>query len=506
MISKKHLPIIYFFLGFGIFMFTRLSKLVPSIGIAIIIAPILILRFIRTQPAKRGIWLTLLGFIWSMNIALWGLFEFDEAWMTIVFGLIRSTLLAIIWFLPFMLDRMIYPKFSNKGGWSTLIFPIVTTAVFFLSSLEGPFDDGSGTISSFGYGYGTLVFMQARSFFGIWILVFIHSWLFSIANYFWENQFKWIKIKKLVIIYSSVLLSIFLFGLVKTSSLLSPKSDTVKIAAIVLIPEDGEAIPMSRIFDTRTTTPFKQTISRIEGLTKKAVEDGAKIVSFQEYAMVINQEDESKLREHYRRIAKENNTYLSITYAYFSKEEKGENKHLFINGKGEILLDYTKRYLLGLGPFGELSVFNKGPEIIQSVETPYGKIGISICRDMSFPSFIRQAPKDNVDIMLSPSYDWPKSPAAWYLTSTIENGFSFVRPTYNGYTYAADYHGKELAHMDSDQTENGIMYSDIPVNGIKVLYPILGDLLGWLCVILMFVVFGLMFFKKNLINSDKADP
>ena len=195
MISKKHLPMLYFLLGFGIFMFTRLSNLVPFIDIAIIIAPILILRFIRTQPAKRGIWLTLLGFILSMNIALWGLFAFDEKWMTIVFGLIRSTLLAIIWFLPFMLDRIIYPKFSNKGVWSTFIFPIITTAIFFLSSLEGPFDEGSGTISSFGFGYGTLTFIQVRSLFGVWILVFIHSWFYSVINYLWEKHFRWNKIK-----------------------------------------------------------------------------------------------------------------------------------------------------------------------------------------------------------------------------------------------------------------------------------------------------------------------
>jgi len=506
MISKKHYSIIYFLLGFGIFMFTRLSKLFPLIDIAILIAPIFILRFIRTQPRKRGIWLGLLGFVLSLYIALWGLFEFDEKWMTIVFGLIRSTILAIIWFLPFMLDRILYPKFSSKGAGSTLIFPVLTTAIFFLSSLEGPFDDGSGTLSSFGYGYGTLVFTQVRSLLGIWILIFIHSWLFAIVNYLWENKFKWIKIKKIAIIYLSVIVLTFLFGIVKTSSQFGPESNTVKIAAVVLIPEDGEVIPMSRIFDSRTTSPFEQTLSKIAKLTKKAVEGRAKIVSFQEFAMVINQVDEPKLREHYTRIAKENNIYLSITYAYFSKEGKGENKHLFINGNGEILLDYSKRYLLGIGPFGEASVFKKGPEIIQSAETPNGKIGISICRDMSFPSFIRQAAKDKVDIMLSPSYDWPKSPSAWYLTSTIENGFSFVRPTYNGYSYAADYNGNELAHMDSDQTAEGIMYSDVPVNGIRVLYPTLGDLLGWLCVIAMVVLIVFTFFKKSLVNSDKAVP
>ena len=123
MISNKHIPTIYFILGFGLFMFTRMSKLVPYIDIAILIAPVFILRFIRTRPVKKGIWLTLLGFILSMNIALWGLFEFDDKWMTLVFGLIRSTVLAIIWFLPFMLDRMIYPAFRNRGRGLPWSFP-----------------------------------------------------------------------------------------------------------------------------------------------------------------------------------------------------------------------------------------------------------------------------------------------------------------------------------------------------------------------------------------------
>ena len=497
MISKKNLPVLYFLLGFGIFMFTRLSLWIPSIDIAVLIAPIFILRFIRTQPAKRGIWLTLLGFVLSLNLALWGLFELDKPLMTIAYSLVRSTLLAIIWFLPFMLDRIIYPRFSNKGIWSTLIFPVVTTAIFFISSMEGPFDDGSGTSSSLGFGYWTMAFIQVRSLFGIWILVFIHSWLFSIINYCWENQFRWTRIKTPAITYSAVLLLTFLFGIAKTSPLFSPESKTVKIAAVVLVPEVGEAIPMSRIFETRTTTPFEPTLSRIEGLTGKAVGKGAQIVSFQEFAMVINQEDQTRLRERYCQIAKDNNTFLSITYAYFSKEGKGENKHLFIDGNGTILLDYSKRYLLGLGPFGESGVFNKGPEIIQSVETPYGRVGISICRDMAFPSYLKQAARAHVDIMLSPSYDWPKSPAAWYLTSTIENGFSFVRPTYNGYSYAADYHGNELTHMNSDQTEDGIMYADIPVQGIRVLYPVLGDLLGWLCIAAMLMIIGWNFIQRR---------
>ncbi|MBE9489667.1 MAG: hypothetical protein IMY67_05185, partial [Bacteroidetes bacterium] len=163
-------------------------------------------------------------------------------------------------------------------------------------------------------------------------------------------------------------------------------------------------------------------------------------------------------------------------------------------------LDYTKRYLLGIGPFGEASVFKKGPEIIQSAETPYGKIGISICRDMSFPSFIRQAAQNDVDIMLSPSYDWPRSTSPWYITNTIENGFSFVRPSYNGYSYASDYNGRVLAHMYFNETKDGLMYADVPTKGVKVIYPIVGDMLGQFSIAAVLFLIGLIVFYKRKAN------
>lgn len=504
MISKKHLPIAYFLLGFGLFMFTRSSNLIPFLAGAIVIAPIFILRFIRTQPLKRGVWLTLLGFTLSMNIALWGLFTFDEQWMTIVFGCIRSTVLAIIWFLPFMVDRFIHPWFKDKGILSSLTFPIVATALFYLTSLEGPFDDGSGTLSSFSYHYGFHAFTQIRSLFGVWALVFIHSWLSAIVNFLWEQNFAWRSIRNVVIPYATLIFFVVLFGVRKMNT---PKGiETVKIASVVLLPEDGNAVPMSRYFDTGLTSPYKKTIASIENRTRSAAAKGAQIVTFQEFAILINEDDEDLLRNQFKRIADENNIYLSITYAYFGREEKGENIHLFIDETGEIKLDYTKRYLLGIGSFGEAAVFKKGPEVIQSIETPYGVIGISICRDMSFPSFIRQAAHRDVDIMLSPSYDWPGSSAPWYITATVENGFSMVRPTYNGYSYASDYNGKVIAHMHFNETKDGIMYADVPTKGVKVLYPVIGDMFGWVCLIAMFLLVGfIVFSKKKMVHPVSSD-
>jgi apolipoprotein N-acyltransferase len=102
---------------------------------------------------------------------------------------------------------------------------------------------------------------------------------------------------------------------------------------------------------------------------------------------------------------------------------------------------------------------------------------------MEFPPYIRQAGKKKVDIMLNPSYDIPKSTGPCNTLRLIENGFSLVRPVYNGYSYAMDYNGKLLAHMDSDRTEDGIMYADVPTKGARTIYSIIGDLFAWLCVL-----------------------
>ena len=67
---------------------------------------------------------------------------------------------------------------------------------------------------------------------------------------------------------------------------------------------------------------------------------------------------------------------------------------------------------------------------------------------MSFAPYLRQAGKKKVDIMLNPSYDIPKSTGSSYSLRAIENGFSLVRPVYNGYSYVIDYNEKILAHMD----------------------------------------------------------
>jgi apolipoprotein N-acyltransferase len=456
-----------------------MSKLVPTIPVAILIAPVFVMRFNRTQPVRRGNLLTLFGFYLSINIGLWWLYEVNT-----LFNVVKILLLAALFYLPFMIDRRLHENFKKNGiasGLTTLVFPIVATAIHFLSSVEAIFE---GTIQTGKFVFGPLALKQLLSLFGISGFIFMSSWFASTINYAWENNFDWGKSKKTAMTFAAVALAIFAFGIIKISSS-SPVQNTVKTAAILLQPE-GEYEPMEPMWEDRLASPFEETISKIDRLTKTAVTNGVKIVTFQEFSMMVNEEDEGKARAEWQRIAKENDVYLSLTYATYAKEGKGENIHLLIDNNGETQVDYVKRYVAGMAELdmGEAKYFRKGPEILQWADTPYGRIAVSICRDLEMATFMRQAGKANVDIMLSSAWEHEQGLVLHnsYLR-TIEYGFSLVRPSQHAITAAVDYNGKILNQMDFTDPGDGILYAEIPTQGVKTLYTQVGDILAWICVV-----------------------
>jgi hypothetical protein len=70
-----------FLIGFGLFMFTDRSEILPSTLEMIVIAPIFILRFSRNLLPRRAMALTTFGFVLSLNIALWGFLTFPIRWL-----------------------------------------------------------------------------------------------------------------------------------------------------------------------------------------------------------------------------------------------------------------------------------------------------------------------------------------------------------------------------------------------------------------------------------------
>ncbi len=65
----------------------------------------------------------------------------------------------------------------------------------------------------------------------------------------------------------------------------------------------------------------------------------------------------------------------------------------------------------------------------------------------------------------------------------IENGVSVVRVADNGLSAVVDPYGRILAAMDHFTAGKRVIVAQVPIEGVRTLYPITGDLFGWLVVV-----------------------
>lgn len=92
-------------------------------------------------------------------------------------------------------------------------------------------------------------------------------------------------------------------------------------------------------------------------------------------------------------------------------EGKVTSTSLLFNSEGEIVARYNKMHLFDV-TFGseeskaetyhESAIFSAGSDVVV-VDTPFGKIGMSICYDLRFPNLYREMVKKGAEILLIPS-------------------------------------------------------------------------------------------------------
>lgn len=99
--------------------------------------------------------------------------------------------------------------------------------------------------------------------------------------------------------------------------------------------------------------------------------------------------------------------------------------------------------------------------------------------------------------MLVRSHEFPTGTTLNDPYRSVENGFTQVRPTFDGITYAMDPFGRVLARMAEPPGAPGIMFADVPTEGVRTLYARLGDWLGWLLAGMNLVFAGLAVFGRR---------
>jgi apolipoprotein N-acyltransferase len=462
-----------------------------NIPLAAWIAPIFALRFFR-ESEKAGRNFLLLWLTSSIpTIISWQ----GATFMSKIHPAAEAAfffLLTPISLIPYVIDRTYYRRFGSTA-WLTFIFPIAVTAVDFFSSTGTPF----GTFGAAAYSQRDfLPVMQIVSITGLWGITFLINWFASLINHLWDNGFKF---TRLSLTFAGVLTLIIGFGFMRT--LLPTQPEHTAVIA-------GFSLPNGKLSETMTQLQsgdeagFRQSVDELHAqqLSQiiKLADEGANIVSLQEGAGLGLTDQIEKLIADASAIAKEKNIYIVLPTFDLGKTP-AENKAHIIDPTGTVVLTHTK---YGGNDFeGTL----KGDGILQSVDTPYGKLSAVICWDADFPNVIKQAGEQNIDLLFIPSQDWVEVRdihAGMSVFRAIENGMTIFRQTGQGVSNVNDAYGNQYNRVDSfeEETEGfaSVQIVETPIGSVNTLYPSLGDFLGnFMQIGLLGLVIGLWLTRKK---------
>jgi apolipoprotein N-acyltransferase len=368
--------------------------------------------------------------------------------------------------LPYVIDRIYYRRFGSTA-WLTLIFPIANTAMDFFSASGSPF----GTFGAMAYSQRDfLPAMQIASVTGLWGVTFVMSWFASLVNHFWDKKpapLSWTFAGSLALILS--------LSLGRTLLSAQPEQ-TAQIAGFSL--PAGKLLEVMNQFSDGNEAVISDLHADELNQIRLLAEDGANIVVLQEGAGMGSSEQVAKLIADASALAKEKNIYIVLPVFDFGKTP-AENVVHIIDPNGEIMLTHVK---YGGNDFeGSL----KGDGVLQTIDTPYGKLSAVICWDADFPTVIKQAGEQDVDLLFVPANDWREVKdihAGMATFRAVENGMSIFRQTGEGVSVVTNAYGKVINHVDTFEDNGsgfaGIQNVQTPIGSVNTLYPSVGDGVG----------------------------
>ncbi len=221
---------------------------------------------------------------------------------------------------------------------------------------------------------------------------------------------------------------------------MSPSSTPPNAAtASTLLGEDDSSAPKVAAVQMVSTPDITENIATARRLVAEAAAQGAKLVLLPEYWPLLGLHENDKLahaetagrgpmQEALAGMAREHAIWLIGGTLPMVSSESGKvmNTTLVYGADGALQARYDKIHLFsfsrGKESYDESRTIAAGAEV-QSVETPFGRVGLSVCYDLRFPELYR-ALGDCALIVVPSAFTWTTGRAHWEIllrARAIEN-------------------------------------------------------------------------------------
>src|SRR6266567_1891908 len=334
-------------LGAALLLFVGGQWIIP---LAAWLAPLFLLRFVRTKPLLPGLLL-----VWLVKSAVAAVAQQGIIMVSGVGYYALVVLVSLVTLLPYLADRLLTPRL--RGFVATLVFPVTFTMFEYLSSFSS-----FGTINSIANTqYGDLPLLQVVSVTGIWGITFLITWFAAVVNWAWERGFAWPQVRRGGLLYAGILAVVLLGGGARLA-LFTPQAALVRVAglsasqaaitafdqqlpqATVSLLASGKATQADRAL---ASSAFTIIDNDLFNRTKQEAAAGAKIVVWPEASPTgasVLQEDEPALLQRAAALAQQAGIYLDMGLAvYLPDSGKGpfvKDEAVLLDPTGNVACNY----------------------------------------------------------------------------------------------------------------------------------------------------------------------
>ena len=252
------------------------------------------------------------------------------------------------------------------------------------------------------------------------------------------------------------------------------------------------------LIQTRTPATPEAALAHVEPLIREAAGSGARFVltpevtNFMEQrrdrkGLLVTDEDQDHVVLGLRHLAAELGVWLLIGSAVVKSGHTGDdrsaNRSLLIDANGGIVARYDKLHVFDVDlPNGETyresSTIRPGDDAVVA-DTPWGRLGLTVCYDIRFPHLFRQLAKAGAGMISVPAaFTVPTGEAHWETllrARAIETGTFVLAPAQGGThedgrrtwgrsTVVGPW-GEVIARLDHD--EPGVLHARLDVSAVE---------------------------------------
>jgi apolipoprotein N-acyltransferase len=375
-------------------------------------------------------------------------------------------------------------QWTNAAA-AALVFPVLYAALSFGVSRTA-YD---GTWANPAYRMdGLLPLLQIASITGIWGIVFammLPASGIALAWYRMESGQPWRAAAGVTLV---VFGGVLLFGAMRLG--LAATAPAVRVAMIA----SDRGIRYSRTTDESKAA---QLLHFYASQLPTAAARGAQVIVLPEKIVGVTAQDRSALMKLLSGAASSSRVWLIAGANEIGRMPKINAAWVF-SADGALAGEYHKHYFVR----GFEDGYQAGGRIY-TVDAPWGKTGVAICKDLDYPWFIRCYGAADVRLMLVPAWDWEGPNAVMHermaLMRGVENGFALARAAKTGLVTAHDAFGRMLASNSTFAEDPAMAVADVPMGPGTTVYARFGDWFGWLCVALSLGIMAIV-----LVGSAKG--